>query len=232
METTDNVIQRMENDLLCPICQDYFKQAITLNCTHSFCYNCISNWRKTRNECPICRLHIAGLTASLALDNLVSAYTNQEKVKTQIIVEDNISRSDGWNSNGEVSYHNGNRNPMDTEGFEGEFEEEEESDSELAGTDSDFDGDMEEESIIDITENSDLGSDNISSEEEEEEDIFNSFESFSDINSSKSSSGSGTNSDSLEIRLSYNYGDGDVEEEEDDEDDDAYDLDVVSDDSI
>ncbi|XP_041108664.1 E3 ubiquitin-protein ligase rnf8-like isoform X3 [Polyodon spathula] len=46
-------------------------KAVTLNCAHSFCSHCINQWRKRKDECPICRQGIFAQTRSLVLDNCI-----------------------------------------------------------------------------------------------------------------------------------------------------------------
>lgn len=48
-------------------------QAVILNCAHSFCSYCIEQWRKKKDECPICRQAILSQTRCLALDNCISS---------------------------------------------------------------------------------------------------------------------------------------------------------------
>lgn len=48
-------------------------QAVILNCAHSFCSYCINQWRKKKNECPICRQAIQSQTRCLALDNCIDS---------------------------------------------------------------------------------------------------------------------------------------------------------------
>ncbi|KAF6365207.1 ring finger protein 8 [Rhinolophus ferrumequinum] len=47
-------------------------KAVTLNCAHSFCSYCISEWMKRKIECPICRKDIKFKTHSLVLDSCIS----------------------------------------------------------------------------------------------------------------------------------------------------------------
>lgn len=61
----------LENELQCIICSEYFIEAVTLNCAHSFCSYCISEWMKRKIECPICRKDIKSKTHSLVLDNCI-----------------------------------------------------------------------------------------------------------------------------------------------------------------
>ncbi|XP_033917048.1 E3 ubiquitin-protein ligase RNF8 isoform X2 [Melopsittacus undulatus] len=61
----------LENELQCTICSEHFIEAVTLNCAHSFCSYCISEWTKRKVECPICRQEIKSKTRSLVLDNCI-----------------------------------------------------------------------------------------------------------------------------------------------------------------
>ncbi|XP_047414902.1 E3 ubiquitin-protein ligase RNF8 isoform X1 [Sciurus carolinensis] len=62
----------LENELQCIICSEYFIEAVTLNCAHSFCSYCINEWMKRKIECPICRKDIESKTHSLVLDNCIN----------------------------------------------------------------------------------------------------------------------------------------------------------------
>ncbi|NWW29992.1 RNF8 ligase, partial [Panurus biarmicus] len=62
----------LENELQCTICSEYFIEAVTLNCAHSFCSYCINEWMKRKVECPICRQEIKSKTRSLVLDNCIN----------------------------------------------------------------------------------------------------------------------------------------------------------------
>ncbi|NXI78472.1 RNF8 ligase, partial [Rhipidura dahli] len=61
----------LENELQCTICSEHFIEVVTLNCAHSFCSYCISEWTKRKVECPICRQEIKSKTRSLVLDNCI-----------------------------------------------------------------------------------------------------------------------------------------------------------------
>lgn len=54
---------------MCPLSM----QAVILSCAHSFCSYCIKQWRKKKDECPICRQAILSQTRCLALDNCISS---------------------------------------------------------------------------------------------------------------------------------------------------------------
>lgn len=38
----------------CPICMDTCKRPITVECDHTFCYECIKKWMGIKRQCPVC----------------------------------------------------------------------------------------------------------------------------------------------------------------------------------
>jgi len=52
----------------CTICMDTLVAAVTLSCSHSFCEECIDDWRATHSDCPTCRQPIASSIRSRQLD--------------------------------------------------------------------------------------------------------------------------------------------------------------------
>ncbi|XP_067338785.1 E3 ubiquitin-protein ligase rnf8 isoform X2 [Channa argus] len=70
-EVVTQVTEVLENELQCIICSELFIEAVILNCAHSFCCHCIKQWRKKKDECPICRQAIQSQTRCLALDNCI-----------------------------------------------------------------------------------------------------------------------------------------------------------------
>lgn len=72
-EVVTQVTEVLENELQCIICSELFIEAVILNCAHSFCCYCIKQWRKKKDECPICRQAIQSQTRCLALDNCINS---------------------------------------------------------------------------------------------------------------------------------------------------------------
>ncbi|XP_068198719.1 E3 ubiquitin-protein ligase rnf8 isoform X2 [Antennarius striatus] len=70
-EVVTQVTEVLENELQCIICSELFIEAVILNCAHSFCCHCIQQWRKKKDECPMCRQPIKSQTRCLALDNCI-----------------------------------------------------------------------------------------------------------------------------------------------------------------
>ncbi|XP_073938392.1 E3 ubiquitin-protein ligase RNF8 isoform X1 [Castor canadensis] len=87
-EVLSHVNDVLENELQCIICSEYFIEAVTLNCAHSFCSYCIGEWMKRKVECPICRKDIESKTHSLVLDNCIDKMVDNlsSEVKERRIV--------------------------------------------------------------------------------------------------------------------------------------------------
>jgi len=54
-DAKQHVIQTMEDEFTCIICQELFIDATTLPCAHSFCELCLRLWLKKKKTCPVCR---------------------------------------------------------------------------------------------------------------------------------------------------------------------------------
>ncbi|XP_059813871.1 nuclear factor 7, ovary-like isoform X2 [Hypanus sabinus] len=72
--------ESLSEELICPVCLDFFIDPVILECGHNFCRSCITRcWeREERNSCPECREEFADRTlrASRALANLAEKARN------------------------------------------------------------------------------------------------------------------------------------------------------------
>ncbi|XP_055486644.1 zinc-binding protein A33-like [Leucoraja erinacea] len=57
-------VESLTEEVVCPICLDYFTDPVSLECGHNFCRSCITqSWDKeARNSCPECREQFTGRT--------------------------------------------------------------------------------------------------------------------------------------------------------------------------
>lgn len=60
----------------CDICVSSESDPVILNCTHSFCNNCVRKIRTTNNQCPICKSIISSVTLNAAL----APYTKKQEI--------------------------------------------------------------------------------------------------------------------------------------------------------
>ncbi|KAI3680974.1 hypothetical protein L6452_35754 [Arctium lappa] len=79
MESTSH-LQRMAEELKCPICLSLLKSAVSLTCNHIFCYVCIDKSMKSDATCPVCKIPYRRREVRPAphMDTLVSIYKNME----------------------------------------------------------------------------------------------------------------------------------------------------------
>ncbi|XP_044840036.1 E3 ubiquitin-protein ligase TRIM41-like [Mauremys mutica] len=55
---TDNPVESLQEEATCPICLEYFKDPVTIDCGHNFCRACIAQcWEGSNTDvsCPQCR---------------------------------------------------------------------------------------------------------------------------------------------------------------------------------
>ncbi|XP_064177046.1 E3 ubiquitin-protein ligase TRIM35-like [Anguilla rostrata] len=72
----------LEEELLCSVCCDTFNDPVVLQCSHSFCDDCLQRcWKEKRSrECPVCRRKssVPKPPVNLALKNIVELYLKQK----------------------------------------------------------------------------------------------------------------------------------------------------------
>lgn len=70
-----------KEELLCPICYEPFREAVTLCCGHNFCKGCISrSWEHRQHTCPVCKetSSFDDLRINHTLNNLVEMILREE----------------------------------------------------------------------------------------------------------------------------------------------------------
>ncbi|XP_046439818.1 E3 ubiquitin-protein ligase rnf8-B-like [Daphnia pulex] len=90
--SSSNVVdkmQRMEIELRCGICSELMVSATTLNCMHTFCQYCVTQWKNFEKNrapivgCPVCRESITSERRNFSMDNIigiiVDGYSEDEK---------------------------------------------------------------------------------------------------------------------------------------------------------
>jgi len=51
----------------CPICVEEITDTARLDCQHSYCYDCIWNWCRFNNVCPLCKAPVKVIHSSMGL---------------------------------------------------------------------------------------------------------------------------------------------------------------------
>ncbi|XP_059813958.1 zinc-binding protein A33-like [Hypanus sabinus] len=73
-------VESLSEEVICPICLDFFTDPVTLECGHNFCHSCITQYweREKRNSCPECREVFADRTLRVnrTLGNLTQEVRN------------------------------------------------------------------------------------------------------------------------------------------------------------
>ena len=66
------MMELADNHLQCPICMEVFMMATIINCGHTFCQDCIEDWKKQHKVCPYCRTKIKYMVTSSAIDQFIT----------------------------------------------------------------------------------------------------------------------------------------------------------------
>ncbi|XP_067311970.1 E3 ubiquitin-protein ligase TRIM35-like [Pseudorasbora parva] len=74
-----------EDDLSCPVCLEIFKDPVLLSCSHSFCKECLQQFRRTKKIrlCPVCRKRFSRRhpPCNRALKNLCESFLKERNEK-------------------------------------------------------------------------------------------------------------------------------------------------------
>ncbi|KAI4889082.1 hypothetical protein NFI96_004229, partial [Prochilodus magdalenae] len=73
-----SVSSLLEEDLICCVCCDIYRDPVVLLCSHSVCRSCLQTFWKSKGsrECPVCRKEFrrAKLPRNLVLKNVCEAF--------------------------------------------------------------------------------------------------------------------------------------------------------------
>jgi len=67
-----SLLELADSHLQCPICMEVFIVPTTINCGHTFCQDCIQDWKKKHKLCPYCRTRIKIMVTSNAMDQFIT----------------------------------------------------------------------------------------------------------------------------------------------------------------
>lgn len=97
-----NFKEMMENNFQCSICNELFVSATTISCGHTFCEECIEEWKnraeRARPNCPICRADIKSQVPGLVIDQYIEKTienffpADSKRQRAELINERKITR--------------------------------------------------------------------------------------------------------------------------------------------
>jgi len=67
-----SLLELADSHLQCPICMEVFIVPTTINCGHTFCQDCIQDWKKKHKLCPYCRTRIKIMVTSNSMDQFIT----------------------------------------------------------------------------------------------------------------------------------------------------------------
>ncbi|ODN05590.1 E3 ubiquitin-protein ligase RNF8 [Orchesella cincta] len=70
-EMFKKILELMESELSCSVCNEVFIQATVIECGHTFCSFCIHEWSRKKQECPICRKRFASRSRHIEVENFI-----------------------------------------------------------------------------------------------------------------------------------------------------------------
>merc|ERR1711936_1418880 len=73
----DNFRELAETQLQCAVCSELYVEATSINCGHTFCNYCITEWMKKKANCPVCRTDIKQTAQCKVLDEYVDKVYDQ-----------------------------------------------------------------------------------------------------------------------------------------------------------
>ncbi|CAH1407425.1 unnamed protein product [Nezara viridula] len=116
------IIETLDREMLCSICNDIIYEATALNCRHTFCRFCLIEWKKKKKECPVCRTKIKTETRPLVIDSFIDKLADtiggELKTRRLEVKEERTAKSPrgGSSSSSRAPYNRNNRNNRRTRG--------------------------------------------------------------------------------------------------------------------
>lgn len=68
-------------------------QAVSINCSHSFCSYCLEKWMVVKRQCPVCRAPVISTVPVIALDSYISrmvdeTFSEDMKSRRQAVIKE------------------------------------------------------------------------------------------------------------------------------------------------
>jgi hypothetical protein len=97
-ELYKKVLEVMEQEFACCVCNEIFVIPTVVDCGHTFCDFCISEWARKKPACPICRKNIRNQTKHVEMDNyickLYTLLSPEIRMKRDSIVAERVIEKD------------------------------------------------------------------------------------------------------------------------------------------
>ncbi|CAL8090545.1 unnamed protein product [Orchesella dallaii] len=91
-ETLKKIFELMESELSCSVCNEIFIEATVIECGHTFCHFCITEWSRKKQECPICRKRFQNRYRHIEVENFIlkmfETFTGEFAAKRNASIKD------------------------------------------------------------------------------------------------------------------------------------------------
>lgn len=78
-----SMLDYAEDQFQCCICTEMIINAVTLNCSHTFCSYCILQWKQRKSYCPICRVKIKVQLKTKIIDSFIDKLVSNSSTEIQ-----------------------------------------------------------------------------------------------------------------------------------------------------
>lgn len=78
-----SMLDYAEDQFQCCICTEMIINAVTLNCSHTFCSYCILQWKERKSYCPICRVKIKVQLHTKIIDSFIDKLVSNSNSEVQ-----------------------------------------------------------------------------------------------------------------------------------------------------